>query len=797
MSGWFIVHDEGSRRPRLDRMGAVVGTRFGRCPGRAIRMFLGALGVWSACWIGGLVARGGATVRGAEGELRQYQDAQPHMGSKVLITLYASDEQVASRAFRAVSERIERLNAIMSDYDSTSELSRLSLASPTTAPVQVSDDLWRVLEKSQEVSRASEGAFDVTVGPLTKLWRRARRQKQLPPAGQLREALEAVDYRQVVLDPRSRSVELKRPGMRLDLGGIAAGYAADEALGECRNLGISRALVNFSGDLAIGDPPPDADGWKIGIAPLVENGQPSRFLHLANCAVSTSGDAFQFVVIGDQRYSHIVDPRTGLGLTQRSSVTVIADDCITADALATAISVLGPERGLRLADQLPNVAALAVVAEQGEAVARESREFAARSQSPAQADHGRNAAGMEAAVGSTAVLRLVSGERLRASFHSIADERRLLFQTEAGTRTIDMADVVGWGAWSDRAAKSRVMLADGSLLTADVTEIIGGKLVVAGLTIGEQAIPMSNVRGVVLREAVDGLQRDLLWDRIATDRRDQDQLLLENGDLVRGVLTQAPPGEDPTSRRNRLWLRMADRTEPLGIMMDEIRAVLGNSLLVRRRAKSDGGRLGNDPSPQWHLAFRDGTRLLVSMKLVGASVALRGSGGLEIELPLDEFRDELTGVEPARPAVTFLSDEKPLGYKQISFLEREWDYRVDRNVLGGWLRASGAIHVRGIGMHSSSRLAYELGGRFRRFEAELALDEHVGTRGSVIYRVFLANESGEWRAAYESPILRGGDEPLPISIDVQGAARLALLVDFADRGDELDRANWLAARLVP
>ena len=136
--------------------------------------------------------------------------------------------------------------------------------------------------------------------------------------------------------------------MRLDLGGIAKGYAADEALRVLCTRGIDRALVDAGGDVVIGDPPPGRIGWRIGIAPLEVDGAPSRYLTLAQSAIATSGDAFQFVEIGGQRYSHIVDPRTGFGLNHRQSVTVRARDGITADSLATAVSVLGPEEGLQL-----------------------------------------------------------------------------------------------------------------------------------------------------------------------------------------------------------------------------------------------------------------------------------------------------------------------------------------------------------------------------------------------------------------------------------------------------------------
>jgi thiamine biosynthesis lipoprotein len=145
--------------------------------------------------------------------------------------------------------------------------------------------------------------------------------------------------------------------MRLDLGGIAMGYAVDEALGVLRKRGIASGLIDASGDIGVGDPPPGKEGWVIEVAPVDEDGAPRTRVLLANAAVTTSGDALQHVEIGGKRYSHIVDPRTGLGLTDRTSVTVIARDCTSADSLATAVSVLGPKEGLKLIEHTPGTAA--------------------------------------------------------------------------------------------------------------------------------------------------------------------------------------------------------------------------------------------------------------------------------------------------------------------------------------------------------------------------------------------------------------------------------------------------------
>ena len=188
----------------------------------------------------------------------------------------------------------------------------------------------------------------------------ARRNKEFPAAERLTEARHAVGYDKLRLDPAWHTARLAVSDMRLDLGGIATGYAVDEAMKRLRQQGIERALIDASGDILASGPPPGERGWKIGVAPLEAAGAPSCYLLLENRSVTTSGDAFQHVVFDGKRYSHIVDPATGLGLTDQSAVTVIASDCITADSIATAVSVLGPEKGLQLIEAMPDAAALIV-----------------------------------------------------------------------------------------------------------------------------------------------------------------------------------------------------------------------------------------------------------------------------------------------------------------------------------------------------------------------------------------------------------------------------------------------------
>lgn len=302
---------------------------------------------------------------GSDSALSRYSQSQPHMGVEFEVVLYAPDRATAEKGLAAAFDRIKKLDETLSDYRDESELSQLSASSLHGLEVKVSDELWQILSASRALSARTEGAFDITIGPLSKLWRRARRQRELPSQEQIDKALAAVGYQHLQLNPQMKTAKLLRPQMRLDAGGIAKGYAAEEALIALRKLGITRALVRASGDIAAGDAPPGENGWRIGVAPLDPDQTPTRFLLLKNAAVSTSGDARQHLIVDGKRYSHLIDPRTGYGISSRSSVTVIAPHGIDADSLASAVSILGPEKGLKLIEETKGAALLMIVEQEG------------------------------------------------------------------------------------------------------------------------------------------------------------------------------------------------------------------------------------------------------------------------------------------------------------------------------------------------------------------------------------------------------------------------------------------------
>ncbi|MGO9115195.1 MAG: FAD:protein FMN transferase [Thermoguttaceae bacterium] len=297
---------------------------------------------------------------------RRFEFTQIEMAVTVKIVLYSPDADTATAAAKDAFSRVHTLNGILSDYDPESELRQLCDTAGEGKAVHVSLELWKVLEHAQHVSQQSDGAFDVTVGPIVRLWRRARRQKELPSAQALHEAQELVGYKFVKLDARRQTVELLKKGMRIDLGGIAKGYAMDEALAVLQRRGIMRALVGAGGDMRLGDPPPGRSGWRVAIPPLDNpQGEPASYLELSRVAVSTSGDMIQYVEIAGKRYSHVVDPRTGMALTDHCRVMVVGRTGMAADAITKAVGVLGPAKGLKLIDETPGMAAMVTRAPNG------------------------------------------------------------------------------------------------------------------------------------------------------------------------------------------------------------------------------------------------------------------------------------------------------------------------------------------------------------------------------------------------------------------------------------------------
>jgi thiamine biosynthesis lipoprotein len=321
----------------------------------------------------------------------RFEAVEPHMGTLVRIALYAPSAGIAEDAFRAAFDRIRTLDGILSDYRPDSELNHVTTAAVGRA-VRVSEDLFAVLVRSQDLAEATGGAFDITQGPVIRLWREARKIARLPDAAALREAASRSGFRKLHLDIERRTVTLEIAGMALDVGAIGKGYAASEAIEVLGRLGVRSALVAVSGDLAFSDAPPGQRGWRIGVhsglsrASAGHHGESSGdrpaesvpgVLELANAAVSTSGSNEQHVDLDGRRYSHIIDPSSRMGLVDDITVTVIARHGVDADGLDTAVSVLGADRGLALIESRPDAAALIIQRTAAGTTVRPSSRFVA------------------------------------------------------------------------------------------------------------------------------------------------------------------------------------------------------------------------------------------------------------------------------------------------------------------------------------------------------------------------------------------------------------------------------------
>ncbi|HXE56099.1 MAG TPA: FAD:protein FMN transferase [Tepidisphaeraceae bacterium] len=311
------------------------------------------------------------------GALRGFQYQQPEMGTVFQLQIWSADEKEADDAAQAAWDRIDQLNQELSDYLPDSELNQLCRrtdSGPMKEPVRVGDDLWNILSAAMEAAKLSDGAFDVTVGPLTRLQRQSRKTHTLPDRQALKDAMSRIGWRYVKMDPAHHSVQLLHAKMQLDVGGIAKGFTSEQVVKLLKQRGLNHVLCGAAGDIAVGDPPPGRERWRIAIQSLKNPEEMSDYVAIRNYGISTSGDTYRSAIIKGERYSHIIDPRSGLGLRKRIGVTTVAPHATTADWVSTAISVLGAEKGLALVERLDGAAArIVTLDEQGHEKVYESK----------------------------------------------------------------------------------------------------------------------------------------------------------------------------------------------------------------------------------------------------------------------------------------------------------------------------------------------------------------------------------------------------------------------------------------
>jgi hypothetical protein len=333
--------------------------------------------------------------------------------------------------------------------------------------------------------------------------------------------------------------------------------------------------------------------------------------------------------------------------------------------------------------------------------------------------------------------------------------------------------VVRWESFSKAVGGHRVRLVSGGEIVGYSVAVAQREIVLESDLLDVVKLPRAAAASVIFDMPADDASARALEVRIAAASADQDTLLFANGDLLAGDLVSLEKE------------KLTFKTAGADFVVDRSRAA----------AVVFGGAAAQDQKKGlkiW-IGLRDGSRLLAEKLLLTddrATIAL--STGSTISLG----RDAIVALQPIGGDAVYLSDLADAGYRHIPFLSLGWDYARDRSVTGGALMAGGRLHLKGLGMHSAARITYDLDGDYRAFQSELAIDDSTAGSGSVVCRVFVDDGSGKWRLKYESPVIRGGEKPVAVNVDLAGAKRLSLLVDFADRGDVQDHVNWLDARLV-
>ena len=282
-------------------------------------------------------------------QLKRFEFTQNKMGSPFHLIFYHTDSTKAISLAKECYSIVDSLNAIFSDYTLESEVGKLSLQT-TNSRLKVSDELFAMIIQSKKAWEKSGKTFDITIGALTQFWRKTRNEKRFPSESEIKKAKQSTGFENVVIDEKSKTISFKKAGIRFDFGGIVKGYAAQRIIDYLRSKNISMALADAGGDIAMSNAPPDKNGWNISMnLPERENEFWDKKLELKNCAVATSGDVYRFTLHNGKKYSHIINPRTGYGVTSQRNVTVIAKDGAVADWLATACSILPIEKALALA----------------------------------------------------------------------------------------------------------------------------------------------------------------------------------------------------------------------------------------------------------------------------------------------------------------------------------------------------------------------------------------------------------------------------------------------------------------
>lgn len=282
------------------------------------------------------------------------------MGNKFEISLVANNAHWAEERIDAAVVEIQRIEKLLTTFSSESETSLIN-ENAGVAPVEVSRETYDLIERSIRISGLTQGAFDITYGSVDKrLWNFDTNMESLPDKQTARKMVRLINYRNIILDNENSTVFLKERGMRIGFGGIGKGYAAERAKYVMKEMGADSGIVNASGDLAVWGFQPNGKPWTIGIVNPNMAGQVFSHLNITNMAIATSGNYEKYIMVGGKKYSHTIDPRTGLPVTGIKSVTIIAPNAEMSDAMATPVMIMGIRAGMDMINQIKNMEAILV-----------------------------------------------------------------------------------------------------------------------------------------------------------------------------------------------------------------------------------------------------------------------------------------------------------------------------------------------------------------------------------------------------------------------------------------------------
>ena len=289
-----------------------------------------------------------------------YKQSMKLMGNRFEITVAGPNETWANKRIQEAEEEIQRIENLLTTYKNNSETNLINFAAGIE-PVKVSEEVFRLIQRSIRISEITQGAFDITYGSVDKsLWNFDTNMVQLPDARTAKRMVRLINYRNIILDENNHTVFLKELGMRIGFGGIGKGYAAERAKKILRDAGVQSGIVNASGDLTTWGFQPDGKPWSIGIVNPNFSGKIFSYLDVTDMAVATSGNYEKFIMINGNKYSHTINPRTGLPVRGIKSVTIITPNAEIADAMATPVTIMGIKAGLDMINQIKDIEAIAI-----------------------------------------------------------------------------------------------------------------------------------------------------------------------------------------------------------------------------------------------------------------------------------------------------------------------------------------------------------------------------------------------------------------------------------------------------